>query len=124
VWTGESSFPMQWQKRYPVQQISNDFHHHGNREGRTTWQQGFAEPFEAEIQEEKLEGRVHQPAHLNWRRPGYDDRGYGGDMQGGYGGYGDDHHSEEQLAIITRSVRIDFPTFDGIDPSGWIYKSQ
>jgi hypothetical protein len=38
VWTSGSSFPMQWQKRSPVQQFSNDFHHHGNREGRTTWQ--------------------------------------------------------------------------------------
>jgi hypothetical protein len=68
-----------------------------------------------------LEGRVHQPTHLNWRRPGHDDHGYDGDMHGGYGG---DQHGEEQLTIITRSVRVEFPTFDGINPSRWIYKAN
>jgi hypothetical protein len=48
--------------------------------------------FQAEVQEERLEGRVHQPAQLNWKRPGHDDRGYGGDMQGGYEG---DQYGEE-----------------------------
>ena len=54
-WTG-GSIPMQWQKRSPVQQFSNDFHHHGNREGRATWQQSLAKPFQAEVQEERVEG--------------------------------------------------------------------
>jgi hypothetical protein len=45
-------------------------------------------------------------------------------MHGGYGGYGGDHQGEEKLAIITSSMRVEFPTFDGTDPSGWIYKAN
>jgi hypothetical protein len=29
---------------------------------RANWQQGFAEPFISEVQEERLEGRIPQPA--------------------------------------------------------------
>ena len=35
-----------------------------------------------------------------------------------------EHQTKDQLAIITRSVRIDFPKFDGFDPLGWIYKAN
>ena len=28
------------------------------------------------------------------------------------------------MAIITRSVQIDFPRFDGSDPSSWLYKAS
>jgi hypothetical protein len=107
-----------------VQQFPNDFQYHGNREMRANWQQGIAEPFISEVQEERIEGGIPQPAQQNWRRPGHDDRGYGGDPQGSYGGYGGDQLGDEQLAIITRSVRIEFPTFDGSDPTGWIYKAN
>jgi hypothetical protein len=68
-----------------------------------------------------LGGRVHKLAQLNGRRPGQEDCGYGGDLQGGYGG---GQHGDEQLAIITRSVRVEFPTFDGNDPSWCIYKAN
>jgi hypothetical protein len=79
-----------WWKQFSnamVEEISYAavFHHHGNREGRTTWQQGFVEPFISKVQEERLDGRILQPAQQNWRRPGQDDRGYGEDLQGGYG---------------------------------------
>jgi hypothetical protein len=107
-----------------VQHFSNDYQHHGKREGRANWQQGFAEPFISKVQEERLDGRIPQPAQQNWRRPGHDDHGYGGDLQGGYEGYGGDQQGDEQLAIITRSVRVEFPTFDGNDPSRWIYKAN
>jgi hypothetical protein len=60
-WTG-GSIPLQFQKRDLVQQFSNDFQHHRNREMRANWQQGFAEPFISEVQEERLEGRIPQPA--------------------------------------------------------------
>lgn len=35
-----------------------------------------------------------------------------------------EHHGDDQLAIITRSVWVDFLKFDGSDPSGWIYKAN
>jgi hypothetical protein len=45
-------------------------------------------------------------------------------LQGGYEGYGVDQQGDEQLAIITRSVRVEFPTLDGNDLSRWIYKAN
>jgi hypothetical protein len=73
------------------------------------------------VQKERMEGRILQPAQQNWRRPCQDDRGYGGDQQGGYGG---NQQGDEKLAIITRSIRVEFPKFDGNDPSRWIYKAN
>jgi hypothetical protein len=35
-----------------------------------------------------------------------------------------DQEGEDHDGIITRSVRIDFPKFDGSDPVGWIYKAN
>ena len=67
-----------------------------------------------------MERRILQPAQQNWRRPYHRDYGYGGDQQGGYGG----DQKEDELAIITRLLRVEFPKFDGNDPSGWIYKAN
>jgi hypothetical protein len=35
-----------------------------------------------------------------------------------------EHLAEDPFAIITRSVKADFPKFDGFDPSSWIYKAN
>jgi hypothetical protein len=35
-----------------------------------------------------------------------------------------DQQGEDHGGIITRSVRINFPKFDGSDPVGWIYKAN
>jgi hypothetical protein len=35
-----------------------------------------------------------------------------------------EHQAEDPLAIITRSVKVDFPKFGGSNPSGWIYKAN
>jgi hypothetical protein len=35
-----------------------------------------------------------------------------------------EHQAENQLAIITRSIKIDFSKFDGFDLLGWIYKAN
>jgi hypothetical protein len=35
-----------------------------------------------------------------------------------------DYHGGDHGGITTRSVRIDFPKFDGCDPVGWIYRAN
>ena len=57
--------------------------------------------------------RVQHPIHHQGRRYYQDDQFPRGEQQ-----------INDQLAIITRSVKIDLPKFDGIDPSGWIYKAN
>jgi hypothetical protein len=88
-WNGGNG-AVQWQRRSPIQQHFNEFHHQGNREGRSKAQQTFVDPYHTNGQEERMEGRVLQLAQQNWGRPFHEDRGYGGDQQGGYGGYGGD----------------------------------
>jgi hypothetical protein len=56
--------------------------------------------------------RVHHAAHQPGRNFFQDDRLPKGE-----------HLVEDPVAIITRLVKVDFPKFDGIDPSGWIYKA-
>ena len=51
--------------------------------------------------------RVQHPAHRQGRRYYQDDRFARGEQQ-----------ANDQLPIITRLVKIDFPKFDGVDPSG------
>jgi hypothetical protein len=57
--------------------------------------------------------RVHHAAHQPSRNFFQDDRLPRGE-----------HLAEDPVAIITRLVKVDFPKFDGIDPSGWIYKAN
>jgi hypothetical protein len=35
-----------------------------------------------------------------------------------------DYHGGDHGGITTRSVRVDFPKFDGCDPVGWIYRAN
>ena len=57
--------------------------------------------------------RVQHSAHHHGRNFYQDDKVARGE-----------HQVEDQLAIITRSVKIDFPKFDGSNPSGWINKAN
>ncbi|XP_059456454.1 uncharacterized protein LOC132186493 [Corylus avellana] len=110
------SGPAPWQRRSHFPQHygeSPQFPHMENREGRGHWQQGLYDEYNSLAPEGKLEGRYFPHAQRHMRRQYTEDRAYRGDQQG-----------DDQLAIITRSVRIEFPKFDGIDPSGWIYKAN
>jgi hypothetical protein len=35
-----------------------------------------------------------------------------------------EHNNEDQGGITPRSIRVDFPRFDGNDPSKWLYKVE
>ncbi|XP_059449450.1 uncharacterized protein LOC132180588 [Corylus avellana] len=110
------SGPAPWQRRSQFPQHcgeSSQFPYLGNRDARLHWQQGFYEDYNPIVPEGRMEGRYSQHAQRHTRRQYAEDRVYRSDQQG-----------DDQLAIITRSVRIEFPKFDGTDPSGWIYKAN
>ena len=77
------------------------------------WQQGVAEPVFSGGPEDKLEHRHQFPTSQHLMRQFPDDRGPRMEQQG-----------DDSLAIVTRSVRIEFPKFDGTDLAGWIYKAN
>jgi hypothetical protein len=81
--------------------------------GSKNWQQGCLDAYNPVAQEERMDDRFPQLAHQKLRRPYTTDQGSGNDQQG-----------NEQLAILTRFVQVEFPKFDGNDPTGWIYNAN
>jgi hypothetical protein len=102
-----------WQRRSPFPPQYPEFSHPRVGDQRLQWQQGVAEPVFSGGPEDRLEHRHRFPANQHLRRQFPDDRGPRMEQQG-----------DDQLAIVTRSVRIEFPKFDGTDPTGWIYKAN
>jgi hypothetical protein len=108
-----------WQRRPSFTHQIPEIPYVNNQELRRPWTNGNYDPFIIDERQDQRGPpefdmqRFQHPAHHQGRRYYQDDIVARGEQE-----------ADDQLAIITRLVKIDFPKFDGYDPSWWIYRAN